>query len=424
MIGQTISHYCILDKIGMGGMGVVYVAEDQLLKRRVAIKMLTAANHSNHNRFRRRFLREARAIAALNHPHIATIYDYGENANGQPYLVMELVGERTLADLIQGVALPVERAVPLIAAVADALAEAHRHGIVHRDIKPSNIGLNERDEVKVLDFGLAKQMVAEATEPARKAGAPVHATQTCEGVILGTPLYLSPEQALGLAIDARSDLFSLGSLLYQCLTGTPPFAGRSPIEICAKVIHDEPIPPSALNPAVPPELDRITLKAMAKEPGARYQTAAELLADLRQLMRQLETGAGVALVSGEAYGVGEATHSLTNQATRTRDGGGPTVEQVGTTTNPSFFALATSSLSKLSQGRRGWAIFWVLFLISLLLGGRYLLLAPRPVRDLTSALQFQRLTLPGDVKEAIISPDGKYVASIVEASGQRSLRLM
>lgn len=217
MIGQTIDHYYILSEIGAGGMGIVYVAEDQLLNRRVAIKMLATPNPARYEHFRKRFLREARSISALNHQHIATVYDYGETADRQPYLVMELVSGQTLADLIQGKPLIVARSLQIIEAVVDALAEAHRHGIVHRDIKPSNIALGKRGEVKVLDFGLAKQ-VDDALESSTEDELAGVITQTCEGVILGTPLYLSPEQALGIAIDARSDLFSLGSLLYHCLT--------------------------------------------------------------------------------------------------------------------------------------------------------------------------------------------------------------
>ena len=282
MIGQTVSHYRILSKLGEGGMGRVYVAEDTLLGRQVAIKSLTIPAVPGQRHFRTRFLREARAASLLNHPHIATIHDYGETEDGQPYLVMELVDGQNLSELLRKDALPVERAVAIIRQVTEAIAEAHRHGIVHRDIKPSNIALNQRNEVKVLDFGLAKQIESEVIAT-QKLGvdADLTATHTLEGVILGTPLYLSPEQALGTTVDARSDIFSLGSLLYECLTGTPAFAGKTVGEICARVIRDDPSPPSKLNPLVSADLDRITLKALTKEVEARYQTAEDLLADLR-----------------------------------------------------------------------------------------------------------------------------------------------
>ncbi|HEX7334108.1 MAG TPA: tetratricopeptide repeat protein [Pyrinomonadaceae bacterium] len=277
MIGQTVSHYRILSKLGEGGMGTVYVAEDTLLGRRVAIKSLKVASVPGQTHFRTRFLREARAASLLNHPHIATVHDYGETDDGQPYLVMELIDGQSLSDLLRANPLPVDRAVEIIRQVADAIAEAHRHGIVHRDIKPSNVVLNQRNEVKVLDFGLAKH-----TEP---DGAAVlgDATHTLEGVIIGTPSYLSPEQALGMPIDRRSDIFSIGSLLYECLTGTPAFSGKTLPEIVAQVIRDDPPPPSQLNPRVPPELDSITLKALAKKTEARYQTAEELLDDLKPI---------------------------------------------------------------------------------------------------------------------------------------------
>lgn len=277
MIGQTVSHYRILSKLGEGGMGTVYVAEDTLLGRRVAIKSLKVASVPGQTHFRTRFLREARAASLLNHPHIATVHDYGETEDGQPYLVMELIDGKSLSDLLRENSLPVDRAVEIIRQVADAIAEAHRHGIVHRDIKPSNVVLNQRNEVKVLDFGLAKH-----TEP-DSAAMVGDATHTLEGVIIGTPSYLSPEQALGMPIDRRSDIFSIGSLLYECLTRTPAFSGKTLPEIVAQVIRDDPPPPSKLNPRVPPELDRITLKALAKKTEARYQTAEELLRDLKPI---------------------------------------------------------------------------------------------------------------------------------------------
>ena len=278
MIGQTISHYRILRKLGEGGMGVVYLAEDTLLGRLVAIKTLTEGGLSRQH-FRRRFLREARAVSALSHANIATIYEYGETPQGDPYIVMEFVRGETLADLISKHNLTIERAVEIIIAVARALGEAHRHGIIHRDIKPSNIALTESGEVKVLDFGLAKQL---ETDPDTDFGSDgIAVTQTREGVMLGTPMYLSPEQAMGVSVDARSDLFSLGSVFYECVTGQPPFGGSSPIEICAKVIRDDPAPPSSLNPRVMPDLDRISLKSLAKKPDERYQSAELCIQDLR-----------------------------------------------------------------------------------------------------------------------------------------------
>ena len=286
MIGRTISHYRIVEKLGEGGMGVVYVAEDTLLGRRVAIKTLTAARGLGEQHFRSRFLREARAISKLSHPHIATIYDYGETGDDQPYIVMELVTGSILGELMHKEELTIPRSIEIIKQVAEALAEAHRHGIIHRDIKPSNIAINERGNVKVLDFGLAKEIEIGPSDPEAQTRLN---TQTREGVIVGTPMYLSPEQALGVEVDARSDLFSLGGLLYECIAGRPAFSGKTAADICAKVIRDDPPPPSQFNSSVSSELDRIALKALAKKPEARFQTADEMIAALDSAQAQERT---------------------------------------------------------------------------------------------------------------------------------------
>jgi tetratricopeptide (TPR) repeat protein len=289
MIGKTISHYRIVEKLGEGGMGIVYIAEDTVLGRRVAIKTLTIKTGQDVQHFRTRFLREARAVSALSHPHIATIHDYGETDEGEPYIVMELVKGQMLSDLMTDESLTIARAIEIIEQVAEALGEAHRNGVVHRDIKPSNVAINQRGEVKVLDFGLAKQIHLDSltdTDPERQT---LLTSQTQEGTIIGTPLYLSPEQALGMGgVDQRSDIFSLGTLLYECISGRPPFDGATRMEICTKVIRDDPTPPSQLNPDVPASLDRIALKALAKKPEARYQTADEMLEDLHKLSSDMQ----------------------------------------------------------------------------------------------------------------------------------------
>ncbi len=284
MIGQSISHYRILSQLGEGGMGVVYVAEDTRLGRRVALKVPTAA--AKEKNYRTRFLREARAISALSHPHIAAVYDYGETSDGQPFIVMELVNGQMLGELLLASALTIARAVEIIEDVAEALAEAHRRGVIHRDIKPSNVLINERGEVKVLDFGLAKQL-DEGSATSGPLAQTLLATQTRSDVVVGTPLYLSPEQARGAKVDQRSDLFALGGLLYECIAGRPAFSGANVIEIGAQVLHVDPLPPSRFNSRVPKELDRITLKALSKKPEARYQSAEELIADLRTVQAQL-----------------------------------------------------------------------------------------------------------------------------------------
>jgi serine/threonine protein kinase len=287
MIGQTISHYRILELLGTGGMGTVYLAEDTVLERRVALKFLTMAPGKQH--YRARFLREARSISAISHPNIATIYDYGQTQDNVPYIVMELVKGQTLHDLMMSNTLTMTRALEIVEAVLQGLAEAHQHNIVHRDIKPTNIALNERGEVKVLDFGLAKHLDDDEAEklPENADTQALLVTQTREGIVIGTPMYLSPEQALGGSVDARSDLFSLGSVLYECVTGQPAFPGRSAADVCAKVIRDDPPAPSRFNPDVPQQLDHIMRKALAKKAAERYQTARALLADLRPVREAL-----------------------------------------------------------------------------------------------------------------------------------------
>ncbi len=263
-------------------MGVVYLAEDTHLARQVAIKFLSSLDQH----YRARFLREARAVSALSHANIAAVYDYGETEKGKPYIVMELIRGQTLGQLMEDESLTLARSVRIISSIAEALAEAHHQGIVHRDIKPSNVVITERGQVKVLDFGLVKH-IFESENKDNDSAPTLFSTQTRSDVIVGTPLYLSPEQATGKAVDGRSDLFALGSLLYECIAGRSPFSGSSVIEIGAQVIHVEPLPPSTSNPRISAELDRITMKALAKRPQVRYQSAEEMLGDLRPILATL-----------------------------------------------------------------------------------------------------------------------------------------
>ncbi|MDT7778931.1 MAG: eukaryotic-like serine/threonine-protein kinase [Acidobacteriota bacterium] len=285
MIGKTISHYRILGQVGEGGMGVVYVAEDVLLGRRVAIKIPHAGKDENH--YRSRFLREARSVSKLRHRNIAAVHDCGETEDGQPFIVMELISGQTLGEVLAGPGLSISRAVEVTREVAEALSEAHRRGVVHRDIKPSNIIIDEHGEVKVLDFGLAKQLHEEFAVGSGPDAQTLLSARTRSDVVIGTPLYLSPEQARGSKVDGRSDLFALGALLYECLTGRPAFSGANVIEIGAQVLHFDPPPPSRLNPRVPSELDRLTLKALAKRAEDRFQTADEFASELKRVRLRL-----------------------------------------------------------------------------------------------------------------------------------------
>ena len=291
MIGQTVSHYRIVEKLGEGGMGAVYLSEDLHLARRVAIKFLTSTDHH----YRARFIREARAVSGLNHPNIAMVHDYGETEEGQPFIVMEFVKGKSLSDLLDE-GLTLRRSVEIVSSIAEALGEAHDHGIVHRDIKPSNVIISERGHVKVLDFGLVKHLFEPPSSDVDLDAQTIYSTQTRSDVIVGTPLYLSPEQATGKAIDGRSDLFAVGALLYECLTGQSAFSGGSVLEIGAQIIHVTPDPPSTINPQVPAALDRITLKALEKKVEERYQTAGELLKDLQTVVVTL-SGNGIPVSS-------------------------------------------------------------------------------------------------------------------------------
>jgi serine/threonine protein kinase/Tfp pilus assembly protein PilF len=283
VIGQTISHYRIIAKLGEGGMGVVYLGEDTHLARKVAIKFLSSSDPL----YRARFLREARAVSNLNHPNIATVHDYGETDDGQPYIVMELVKGQTLNQLLEADTLTLARSIEIVMSIAEALSEAHHHGIVHRDVKPSNVIVNERGQVKVLDFGLVKQLAETGNGNIDHSAPTLFSVRTRSDVIVGTPLYLSPEQATGKPVDGRSDLFALGAVLYECITGRSAFAGQSVIEIGAQVIHVNPPAPSKITLGISSELDRITMKALEKKVDSRYQSAEEFLKDLRGVLPSL-----------------------------------------------------------------------------------------------------------------------------------------
>lgn len=265
-------------------MGVVYLAEDTTLGRRVAIKFLS----STAREYRARFLREARAVSVLTHPNIATVYDYGETADDQPYIVMEFIKGQPLSEKLLEGSLPLTEAVRIVSLIAEALSEAHHQGVVHRDIKPSNVVITERGQVKVLDFGLVKQIFEQHSLGGDPNLPTLPATRTRSDVIVGTPMYLSPEQATGRKVDARSDLFALGVVLYECITGQAAFGGSSIIEIGAQVLHVTPPLPSTINPRIPPELDRITVKAMQKKVEDRYQSAEDFIEDLRRVQPTLQ----------------------------------------------------------------------------------------------------------------------------------------
>jgi TolB-like protein/Tfp pilus assembly protein PilF/predicted Ser/Thr protein kinase len=290
MIGRTLSHFRITDKLGEGGMGEVWLARDTRLGRTVALKTLPPARAESEDR-RRRFEDEARAASVLNHPGIAHIYDIGE-ADGVHFIAMEHVAGKSLGHWMERQPPTTFEILGFGAQLADALAAAHDHGVTHRDIKPSNLMVTPEGRLKILDFGLAKLQPTVGGDAEDTA-----ATMTQPGVVMGTVQYMSPEQALGKNADHRSDLFSTGVVLYQMATGRLPFQGSTPTETITEIVRSEPTPVSELSPLSPPELERIIRKSMEKDPARRYQSARELAVDLNNLKR--DTDSGVAVVTGQ-----------------------------------------------------------------------------------------------------------------------------
>ncbi len=404
--GIVVSHYRVLEPLGSGGMGLVYKGEDTRLGRFVAIKFLSADLETDKAALER-FQREARAASSLNHPGICTVYDIGDYSDERgivrPFLVMELLEGQTLRERIGGRPIPVDALLEYAVQISDALDAAHARGIIHRDIKPANIFITQRGQAKILDFGLAKTTPARPVGDFGMATASLDADPAAEAVItspgaaLGTVAYMSPEQARGDALDARTDLFSFGAVLYEMATGTRPFIGATPPVIFDAIFHEVPAPPSTRNPSVPPKLDEIIAKALEKDRDLRCQTAAELRADLKRLKREMDSSR-----------VTSSSHS-----TPTAAGASPSPHSapVGTAdtaprrwTAKRIVTVLTPAIALVLAAFLAYHVFF---------GHRHEV----SVANMT----ITQFTTLGNVLNATISPDGKWVAYITVDAGEYAI---
>lgn len=403
MFADEISFYKLIKKLGAGGMGEVYLAEDKRLNRKVALKILPVEVAQDRKRLSR-FLQEARLAANLNHPNICVIYEVDDSTE-TPYISMEYIEGETLTHKIQNKSLDLSNILEISIQIADALDEAHQRGIIHRDIKSSNIIINQRGQAKVLDFGLAKTVVENVSDEA--------ATQakTEAGVLVGTVQYMSPEQALGKKLDGRTDLWSLGVLLYEMVCGNTPFKGETQVGIFDEILHKEPVKPSEIEEQILPDLEKTILKLLEKDREFRYQTASDLRADLRRLLRNTDE---------------QIPFDKTNRQTSTDKISVQTTAFVEKTTGENEFQKTNSNNAQYFE-----KIEWkyvlggitIIGILGLIAFAMYLSSFNPPKRNVFQFAESERLTNLGNVDDAIISSDGKYLIYVQDEGELQSLWL-